>query len=768
MIEIKLIPNWDEKLACHNNSKKSKAAKHYSHSRHHEKKLLVQQLVSKTPGTILVSGHRGVGKTTLIQRVLDEVENNDSSKNRVIDIRINGPEIIEFSENKYQLERRILIRIIITKLYKKFLDLNDKEYFELKQKVDDLYNKATASTFTTTRDTFDSSEDTLKNEIVRELKLQIPSILKFIGALSLSITSLVVASSIDDEMLSNIFKAIAVVSGGIYPFKILLNMTYKSTGTSVKTKTESARVKYEHDNSFASLVDDLDTFHNLCQIKDVKIVYVIDELDKLDSFENGNSKTILNSIFNNLKNFFTLSSAAFLFVTDENEYLKHFEHNKNESRGESYTYFDMKIFISRPTWNEISSYLDDIVVDERNSNFDFFKHAICYESRRDFFDLKNEIRNLITKYDGQNPVITIDQNKFEEFKKKAFLHSAYEKVFTQKYKSIYPRNYVENEKIVKSLQTIAEKVFDSRLINNEISVVENAKMSIDEISAQSDLINVLMRHDFVSFVSNNPEIRRGTIKIPVRVVKYFNVSPNTLVNKLDIRSSMEEQYLFEYEQFDDVLSELYSMITTIFIPPKIIFLDINSIKISKELMEAYKKLFEQFGLSISQFYSQIDLYLNLKKDPPEGIEPDAFKGKFDAIIPEKNQVLSMRFNILANALHKRLDKIQSCFQYTVGDSRYSRVLANKLPGEIIEKLKVNRHIIISRADQKKTLILFSFEVADILQKQNKVISDLEDEFFFVAVSMSGAAKNCETIFFGDNCNFPNLKKLIESIDEWYH
>ena len=88
------------------------------------------------------------------------------------------------------------------------------------------------------------------------------------------------------------------------------------------------------------------------------------------------------------------SHAIFIFVTDE-IFFNSLTENPDE-RSIYYTIFSQKIFLQRPKFSEISTFMEDIVADDpqqktplnqKEQSYQLFYIYACYASKSDFFDL---------------------------------------------------------------------------------------------------------------------------------------------------------------------------------------------------------------------------------------------------------------------------------------------------------------------------------------------------------------------------------------------
>jgi hypothetical protein len=129
--------------------------------------------------------------------------------------------------------------------------------------------------------------------------------------------------------------------------------SYDRTRTEKNQQLESASSNYSHVYDLSTLQSEFEqTLRNLSR-NSFKIVFIIDELDKLDE------NTVLQ-IVEGLKSLLNQSKALFVLIADK-ALFDLLNQDKIERRKE-YTLFSQKIFIQRPTFNEARKFLDSIVV----------------------------------------------------------------------------------------------------------------------------------------------------------------------------------------------------------------------------------------------------------------------------------------------------------------------------------------------------------------------------------------------------------------------
>src|SRR5262249_22967646 len=134
-----------------------------------------------------------------------------------------------------------------------------------------------------------------------------------------------------------------------------------------------------------------------------KVVFIIDEFDKI------NEDIVLPAILI-LKSFFNQSPALFILISERQIYNKVTE-NSDEGRPKEYTIFSHTLFLQRPLFGEIIEYLDNIFLKPssseslNNTDYSTFQNYLCYTAKSDFFDLAKSIRNYIKDYDSDSQPI---------------------------------------------------------------------------------------------------------------------------------------------------------------------------------------------------------------------------------------------------------------------------------------------------------------------------------------------------------------------------
>jgi hypothetical protein len=341
---------------------------------------------------------------------------------------------------------------------------------------------------------------------------------------------------------------------GIIFFTIGVGITihYKDAKKNRKRNFDETTAKefYKFDATIGNLLFDLEGIHRDLSEADYKVIYIIDELDKIKPTE-------VTNILKYFKNFFTLSNAIFVFVGCESIWNKSKETAKaDEHRSEIYTYFNSKYFLARPLWNELNEFIDEIIENSK-SNFkkdelETFKQILFYDAKNDFFDLLTKLKDKITKYEDGFSVIEINNFELEEIIK-AKLYKIISLIFEQKYISYSPSKWEENEKLLKTLFSHAEDIrtkpgmqFTDRKTNELLDLAVN------------DLFNMIYRLEGFNILQENDE-QIGSVVRKIRTYKFVGDIAGTPSDNIQSLSSVEMNYVASFERYMTYLIALYNV-----------------------------------------------------------------------------------------------------------------------------------------------------------------------------------------------------------------
>jgi len=535
--------------------------------RKNELDLLVNEILRKTSGSILVSGYRGVGKTSLVYKALWNAKNKESN---IFTVLINASQLetqseieIESSTNieKEQIRPRSIIENLIRRLYSVSREKNDLNN-DIKEKIQKLYRKTIAKEFKlleTYRRQKESSEEVVKEEKAeiffseKDIK-NVFFLISWIFACFFQFTDINLPNQFINSLINNDILPLLFV----YPIPFLLSIRYKHWRKIEEKKENLSKTEelYEFDDSIGNLEFDLEQIHRELKEKgSKKLVYIIDELDKLEPRQ-------VIEVLKFFKNLFTLSEALFIFVGGEEIFKIGLSVPVSEQdiyRSPAYTYFTSRYFLSRPLWNDLNRFLNEIIEEKDISDevFEKLKRAMSFGAKNDFFDLKKFIKDRITTFNSNNyPIIEIEKLLDKDIQKSRF-HKAVTVLFESSYIAINPSGWEDNEQILRALFDHAEQIYDGH---------SNAKFDDPE----EEEIQCSAVRDFNKFLWDNgafnlepggqKKVNIGGEEISINSYRYTGLIPADLPDALDEPTEFQRKFINE---FDNYISYVISL-TNIF------------------------------------------------------------------------------------------------------------------------------------------------------------------------------------------------------------
>lgn len=534
--DFPISPPMNIEIANLPDAKQRRDMGHYG-GRRDELNKFINELLRRPKGSILISGYRGVGKTSFVYKALSELKLKDRD-HEIIIVMLNAAQLDVWQKNNEGIDPKKIIENLIRRLYSITKDskLND----ELKKDINLLYKKAVASEVNMIERY--QNQKNFRLETIQEWNL------KFIISNS---TSILIATTIFALILQ--YMAFMAFVSKFVPILIALfgSLAFfyaiKTTVSEVESITKSADETYKSDNCIGNLEFDLEELHKKLYFGyNKKILYIIDELDKLES--NNDKLNNVDEILKYFKNFFTLSNAIFVFIGGEELYDRHSYIPKKERgsfRDKNYTYFTSKYFISRPLWSDLNSYLDDIIEsdDSDDKQLMILKRALCFEAKNDFFDLRKFIDNRITKFDElDRPILEIDDLNNDLLKSR--FHKAITLLYDEKYMSKNPVNWRENEQLIRRLydhvysileRNMGEKIEDPKEDTTDSQMIRDFNGFLDDLGALN------------TEQDNKQAI--GGLQVSIRTYNYSGDIPTEPPLHLDEATEFERRYTYNYEIF---------------------------------------------------------------------------------------------------------------------------------------------------------------------------------------------------------------------------
>jgi TPR repeat protein len=369
-------------------------------------------------GTYLVSGYRGVGKTSLIIQAARLAQPRlEANRWTLLPIVLNVSEVSaslepasDLESSPLQIDARRLLTAVLRALRNRVpARHHDGSPNPLAEKIQWAYRKAEATRYTETQQQRAEAVNTAVRESRRSL--QVPNLFKLVAAVALlgaaAVEGIALFGSVVNQwhVIAAALAAVAVVS--IRQSVVL---------TRSDTQAASALSELVVDNSLHQLESELkDILDSLYKAKRRTII-VLEELDKVAD-EEGHQ---LDAVIRYFKNLFTQAPALFFFLTDKAYYdliaRKIEASRRSRSYAVEHTFFTHRLFVRRPGIQECLQYLTAVLSSaadasqievvaksqanrvrgaEAMSPVEQFVRALLFRSQDHFFDLKNEMRQYV-------------------------------------------------------------------------------------------------------------------------------------------------------------------------------------------------------------------------------------------------------------------------------------------------------------------------------------------------------------------------------------
>jgi KAP family P-loop domain len=400
---------------------------------------IVDFLHRRMEGTLLISGRRGIGKTSTIFLAIRQL-NKILKVERVslLPVLVDACSFIGYhpidEESKSNLDfKHVLLQNLIRRLYK-FAKKKKEEGIvddDSYKKIKELFNLAVAKEVKEEIKNIGSEYKEFSTEKESKINLDLTQKLAGIGVSFISSIIL----TLNPIPGLDIWNKIIPILVGILP-AAAISITWGIKRIEIHKKGEAEDTSKVYSRIYD--VNDLQfEFENLLDIlsKKYKVIFIIDELDKIE---------ILSSIdiIRNLRTFFNLSLVFFILVSGE-EFFNHV------LRSAKYiSMFSEVIFVDKPAFDDIRSFLDSVVQNKEqdqvytSDTYHKFKDYICYASKAQIDEFHNIIRDCISHDDSGNLLLDIEMSDYDVIQ--AQLQTILEKVYSKKF-YVRPIDRYKNE-----------------------------------------------------------------------------------------------------------------------------------------------------------------------------------------------------------------------------------------------------------------------------------------------------------------------------------
>ncbi|GAB1779563.1 hypothetical protein PMEGAS67_50400 [Priestia megaterium] len=268
---------------------------------------LKQEILYGNPTSFLVSGYRGVGKTSFISKVEQDIKKDIGNNTgiRPLFIKINSP--------KYQ-EHSLLLRKIIREVYLSIQKSYNIE--ELRNQNKEIVTSLELLFERTFKDVEGAEKNTLKYEDTNLLSARVNLKRLTLLLVTLIISGINIEYNLIDWLLSlknnNHLDLALFIIPAIWTTLELFS--FKKTKNRNKTDLMEINRKTLYDDEIA----EYQLNRTLSDLKELKIrpVFVLDELDKIDDIEQ------LESLIGDLKSLMLSGLASFILVSGQDLYYK--------------------------------------------------------------------------------------------------------------------------------------------------------------------------------------------------------------------------------------------------------------------------------------------------------------------------------------------------------------------------------------------------------------------------------------------------------------
>jgi len=401
--------------------------------REQERKSLQNVINGNTSSAVLVSSVRGAGKTSFVHKTLSEMDNV-----RPIFVNI-GHALANTDVNNEKEKKKLILVSLIRATHFNF----DKDN-TLKKLYRRCFSQYKEENFESTTEEIEKDVG-IKGDFKVNRKTMVQLVLVFLVALGLSLDSFIARAIIGFIGLGGIFISVS------WKKKWTKNFSFGASEV-IDNSTEYLEIEFE--NWLRS------------QEKRQKLVFVIDELDKVDL------KVSLEMI-KEYKNLFNRAFAHFIFIAGH----KAFDLVQADREGEDGifpTFFTHIFYLPLPTTSELKEYLTEIF--EQNGDKldktaeDELINYLLFRSKNDFFELKRLISDLILFDESCKPYIDIDKIKEgDPIYSKASKLFGYANLFLQKNLRKLKKHWRNNSELQKEVLKFLNEKFPAKIKMEQIT-----------------------------------------------------------------------------------------------------------------------------------------------------------------------------------------------------------------------------------------------------------------------------------------------------------
>lgn len=347
-----------------------------------EQKFIVDFLSRRIEGALLISGMRGVGKTSMIFSAIQDAMAKSSDSKMIVSL-VNAPyfemgqsdktnsgsdfkrEVLQnlikrlylSVNNKYNSSNNAIIDKKRDRIFHRFRFLllkekpmhPDNDLKDIHDRITALYEKSIAKEVRHEFDVYELDREKKSTERMIKTEFNLTQLLLItIGFTILGFTFLFLPiNPIPDPIKSTLSMLIVAI-----PAILKSSLTFRKVHNKEKENSRERTIYYRYDYDINTQQSELEEILRELYNTGYRPVFIIDELDKVKPESAVETIQSLKTLINN-------TSTVFIFITDDS-----FLNNLNidsKIRNKNYTLFTHKIFVGRAKFEEIRKYMDFIM-----------------------------------------------------------------------------------------------------------------------------------------------------------------------------------------------------------------------------------------------------------------------------------------------------------------------------------------------------------------------------------------------------------------------
>lgn len=689
-----------------------------------EQEMLVDFLQRKNEGALLLSGKRGVGKTSAIFSAIQEAKRLLKKNDGILNILVNAPNFEinkSYHEKTDQIDllefKRLVLQTLVRRLYQAAVKrgiinivddelvarqqqinrnifshllvrikskirrnqnydklLEEKQNIDIKKRIHSLYRRAVAKEVRQVTNLKQLEQE--KYRLEREKNFQVK--LELVGTTIVSFL-LAILTAFYPLTQIEVFNRILSVLVGTIPPAAAISWQVRKTLTNERDIEKEASIYYLHDYDISTLQSELEeTLHKLLE-NNYKVIFIIDELDKIEE------KYVIE-VIKSLKVLFNQGSSLFILVTGEEFFSYVIKHS--EDRSTEYTLFPQKIFLTRPQMEEVQVFMTNIVGTEYKPPDEYrtFINYACYVSKSDFFDLYGVLRDHIIDYDSNRPIIDIGLNRVQ------ILQANFQKAMAQVYslKQYHqPSDWNKNDLLLDKMYELLDRLTRYRtgydfIVDTKVPFnIIFKKESSDELDVLyvPDIIEAGALTDLIVYLTWLNALRQTT-------ENHYQITGNIdkVPDKPTIYTREEIDFLAEFKKFQYILVSYVNLFKIYSEGDRFAIYDIETFNQHRnKILEIFKG---KIGISLDQPSFNLDqlfsIYEDLSPIPSRHYEREVLHDPIKEINAAIDYVSQQFISVIKAILKKFKVKVRS-----LSIQELNSELDLRMPTEKMSSMQIN-------------------------------------------------------------------------------